>query len=368
MVNTFITFRKKISGSDKFTPDYKKSAQSLDRQRLLKQCVEAYQILNILIQLHTIAKLEGWEDSLPVETNEESFHPDIQTKRYLSRVQWVKNTRKKYLALSYRYTRIKGEILKFPKNSLPYKLYKDSIWEERESENVNVWVEKSRVSKVEKNFPNAIRLDESILPANKKVRNRTPFIFTRYQIALPEDEIFGLGFSQHAIVKMWVGYEDSLRDYINCHIEEYKKLTTKSGKQCSICLPKYHTPNNIVHPWWIVYYDGVIFSHRASLLRKEKEREETPRYVKNKFFTSIDKKWMELGYIWPGSFDEKIAEGIITDIISGKKIPPEQVAAPINADKKPRKSQEYLRNKYKYSGPYLLDQRGYIQIEIIKNI
>ena len=94
MVNTFVTTRRKNSDGS-YSPDYRASAKTLDLQRLRKQCVEAYQILNILAHLSKVVELEGWESFVPVKINEHILPPKKQAKRYLARVLWTKDVRKR---------------------------------------------------------------------------------------------------------------------------------------------------------------------------------------------------------------------------------------------------------------------------------
>lgn len=371
MVNTFVTTRRKAprNAGVEYVPDYRASAATLDLLRLRKQCVEAYQLINILDQLHRIVELEDWTRCTPVYSDEHTLPPAEQATRYLSRVEWVKSTRARYLKLPYRYVNIDGMMFTVSKDDIPYRVDKSTgRYTINSDETVTVWIKNTELSKM--TLPAGVEsIDESStdydLSEGKRLRTRTAVLFPRRQVALPSDDVYTLGFSQHAIVKMWVGYEDSLREYINAHVAEYCTHTTKSGDQCSIDIPHYTILDDHPHPWWITSYDGVILSHRASLLRKERERSEPKWYWGDEMFTSTPDEWMNTGYVWTGSLDPDLAEQLITDILSGKQVYPSEVTAPISADGRPAKSQAYLRKKHNYDGPYLLDQDGYVKIKII---
>ena len=331
MVNTFITsYKENPEGSKtRYAPDYESSANSLDLFRLRKQCVEGYQILRILEHIHHIVFLEGWDKLIKVEKDENLLPAEIQAIRYLKRVDWIKNTRKKYLNLPYRYCIIDGIISKCDKDKLPYRINKSvDRWKKYDEENILIWVKDLDLKKKFMQFSEKI----DIFSEKNRFKKRTPFLFPRNKVILPEDNLYTLGFSQHPIVKMWIGYEDSLRQYINAHIKEYCSHKTKKGDKCTMNInisPFENSLDKIIHPWWITQYNGVILSHRASLLRKEKQRKEKEWYWKNPLFTSIPKNYLNNGYIWTGSFDESSSKEIINDIFKGKDIDVSKISFPI---------------------------------------
>lgn len=308
MVNTFITYRKKVR-ENSYIPDYQKSAESLDIPRLRKQCVEAYQILNILRHLKKIAKLENISSFGEVcDSSPENIYSS-----FLKRVEWCKSLRKKYLASDYRYAKIEGKIVKVPVKDLPIRIRGDYI-----------------------------------LSPKREVEYQNK-IFPREKVILPGDELFTLGFSQHAIVKMWIGYENSLKEYINAHISVYSTKKKKNGEICSIALEKYDlTAKKIIHPWWITYYEGVILSHRAALLRKEYYRKEPLHYFNNPDFTSIPIQWKKSGYVWTASLEKP---EYILRMLSSSPPSPHEICAPINEKAK----------------KFLIDEKtGFVKIFLIK--
>jgi len=101
-------------------------------------------------------------------------------------------------------------------------------------------------------------------------------------------------------VLMWLGYEDSLAQYIEACYTEW--TTNRRRKNGDLCTYK-HKPPEIknatppMKPWWI-YYSNLIILHRVALLRKD------PNYYgKIKIFQDLNQKDIEYfskkGYIWP---------------------------------------------------------------------
>lgn len=86
----------------------------------------------------------------------------------------------------------------------------------------------------------------------------------------------------HPAVKMWKGYENTLKYYYNCILEEW----IKRGYNNTMCFEEVYNP--IIYPAWF-NNDEVFSSHRSNLLRKNKEY-----YSQFKWIESDD-----LLYIWP---------------------------------------------------------------------
>jgi hypothetical protein len=257
MVNTFVTFRKKLVIGDRvrYYPDYDRTAKTLDLIRLKKQCLEAWQILNILTRIRQIAEWEGWE---PCPDTISTRDIPAYVLNYTARVEWLKSTRQRYLKLKYRYAIQNNTLKKISVDSLPIQLRK---------------------------------YDKYIVKKQYVVFKSKVYPIDR--VAFPTDVIYTLGFSQHAAPKMWIGHEDSLRHYINTCMKHY---TSRSGFVLDI--PTYNVPYfyKCHHPWWITHYRDIILTHRASLMRKK------PEYYQPIFFSITPKKFINHGYIWPGSF------------------------------------------------------------------
>lgn len=346
MVNTFVIHR-----------DYGESAKKLDLIRLRKQIVEAYQIHDILDSLSQISEIEGWDNPPDIDESD----GDTISVEHTRRVEWAISTRKKYLGLNYRYAVIDGEVLKFPKTRLPYKLKREQKYCINSDGSVSIWV-------LPQDEEEICSLSAKKIPRDKSGRGtRTGYILPRISVVIVErgDRLWTLGFSQHAAVKMWAGYLPSLKEYINAHIDEYNSRDTPSGdRKCSICLGKFDVDES-VKPWWIVETTAVIHSHRASLLRKELDRAEDEWYWNDDDIVK-SKRYMHRGYMWVGSFGENSVKYINTIIQHGKNISklPDEFFSPVQTFVL---SQNQLRKKYSYTGKYELDQSGYVVVDFIKD-
>lgn len=295
MVNTFITSKC-----------YKESASYLDKKRLWKQCLEAKQILDILEQLEFIAKRNNYPERPAISD-------DIAT-QFLKSAEWVKDIRKKYLASKECYVCIDNEWSLRNMDDLPHKIRKEK-WSILPNGKVAVCIsEKTKLSGPFASEKRRVISEKKFQQKHGDLfgKSRTPrnvFIFKRKEIALPEDKIYRLGFSQHPIVRMWCGYEDALRLYICDHLDECKYRGIKAD---SI---KVKRPEGaVVHPWWI---NLVINSHRASLVRKELSRKEARWYMDNPLFFETSREWIISGYIWPCN----LSHSDIAEIINGTSDP-----------------------------------------------
>lgn len=358
MVNTFVIH-----------PDFAQSAKCLDinksHRRLLKQCVEAQQILNILDQLHHIVDLRGWTPLTKVTKGVHLLSPEAQAKIYLQGVAWVKDVRKRYLDGDVRYKVLtdgtveeirKDDVVRMP-TSTPYSTNKDGT--------VIVWL--SRVESEKKKWKNlgGILIDDKTkynydFSRGYRLRSKYPFLFCRKQLIIPAlgEDFYSLGFSQHAIVKMWVGYEDALRAYINAHINEYNSRVSDAGKQCHVSMSLHKVRKQYVMPWWVYKDSPVLLSHRSALLLKEVDRNEEIWYATHSDFVDAIQRWSH-GYVWTGSFDEACAFDYVVKMIEKKPIDPSFISAPQRVNK-----QTVRRLLFDYDGPYTLDKRGFAKIKV----
>lgn len=199
MVNTFV-----------ISSDFDECARYLDRKRLGKQRVEAYQVLRILLFLHRLG--EHFKHPYPGG----STGRDI-----VKRSEWVKEIRTRY-----------------------------------------------------SNEEMGLTFDGELVPMARAFR---------------------LGFSSHPIVRMWVGYENALKLYINAMIKEWLNRGYKNT------MATYDVPENSTKPWW-VYTKALINSHKASLHRK------LPTH-----YEPTHKKYLMRGYIWTSNISAtdivKMAKG-----------------------------------------------------------
>jgi len=268
MVNTFITHK-----------DYKKSAKCLDNKRLLKQCLEAKQILDILTHFAMIVELENYS----ITDNKFQTSPTF-TPKLISEFHGVC---KKYLRLKYRYCVINGVC--FKAHRPPFRLNKGIKYEISDSK-LNVTVFFKNFNPKKSKFFSGVK--------HPKIKNA--YIFKRCDILLENDKYLNLGFCFHPIVAMWLGYENSLIEYINAHLKELSTRTTMKGENYKLpfgflIVPKKHDSHQ--KPWWIEKYNSVIFTHKASLTRKYSEHY-------SKIFGDLG-VWKNYGYIWTSKFSKE---------------------------------------------------------------
>lgn len=213
--------------------DFRKSAKNLDRQRLGKQRVEALQILQVCQDLQDLGNLF---DS-PLSQNQ-------------AEGDWIRLIAQKYR--SYPYSFIFRKI-----NS-------------------------TQIMRI------AIRKESLAFLPKKKAQ--VPYLVEAPQETFyyyPDDHLVKLGWCYHPAVKMWLGFEDALKAYIQAHIQEF---IARGYKNNLIIDP----PENIRRPSWT--FDPELHqNHRAALLKKEIDRKEPSWYAKIPEFTSagpfIDYKW-----------------------------------------------------------------------------
>ena len=98
-----------------------------------------------------------------------------------------------------------------------------------------------------------------------------------------------MGFSTHAAVRMWYGYNDSLKLYINAHIETWIARGYKNN------MKTYNVDINSLRPAWTLD-PSFHQNHRAALFDKETKRKEPAWYVEMDDFVNAGSF---TGYIWP---------------------------------------------------------------------
>jgi len=94
------------------------------------------------------------------------------------------------------------------------------------------------------------------------------------------------GWTSHPITKGWSKHVDALKVYFNLCVMEWE------GRGRNNSMPLYDVPmdGSVVFPWWVVNLP-VIYSHQASLLRKE------PSFYSELLFPPEEYK--SVGYLWP---------------------------------------------------------------------
>lgn len=267
----------------------------LDKRRLGKQRLEARDICERIIALRRIyewyckhppadevgSKVD-WKKLYPytpVLSNENELPPEQQSLRFTQRAQWTSTIATLYLNLETQLIVVDGKLISKPK---AYKC--------------------------------------NTLAGEKP-------LFTKRH-------------AHHPMLGMWMGYEESLKLYYNCCIEEWIARGCKNTMQLyELSVPE----ESIVHPWW-VFSTYLHNSHKSALLRKEFVRREKKWYWDISDILTIRKTaYYPLGYCWPS----KLSRQIITLMLTRKNVPPSLVCAPI-------------LNDFVEQSPYRTDEEGYV--------
>ena len=335
MVNTFIVHK-----------DFLKSARSLDKKRLQKQCLEAYQILNILFQfqlvLYHLGKLGDLEKIMPTHFGDLRY----EIEKSYRRSNLCKKLRADYLAkkkILVKYDHVEvdrdtSDYLVIHKDDLPYKVRERDILECEDCSSENACQTFMTYEEIMEKCPHSCNLTFHLAscPAGSGTKfftatgggstrysKRSAFSIPRDKVCSKNTEIALMGFGQHAIVKMWFGYESSLYDYISAHLivleERGITMELKHDEVIGKMFLKSELP---IKPWWITHHRSVILSHRASLLRKELKDKPTlgvwppirtakphlaslgDKYQDNPSFVNEKVlKWLPYGYVWVNSLN-----------------------------------------------------------------
>lgn len=108
-----------------------------------------------------------------------------------------------------------------------------------------------------------------------------------------------IAWGNHPAVIMWLGYEDSLCEYIAACYNEW--TTNRRRKDNTLCQYKNKPPEprgEPCKPWWL-YRTNLMLSHRVALINKERDRGEPAWYVKIKLFLDADATGRHREYVWP---------------------------------------------------------------------
>lgn len=252
---------------------FARCARVLDRRRLGKQRVEAFQIWTILNSVRLGAEALGLPVFPPVKDDE-----TLEDRRY--RFAWYDSTVKILRASPERW------VARLPpgRTSLPSSL------------GVLFPPTNLRMSSVPRGTSLLrFRAEDISCFDDRHVTLRTGRVVPRSATFLAPDEYFiNLGFASHSVIRYWLGYEDSLADYINAMVDEWIRRGYSSN------FPFLMTPpNSPVPPIFRSGEDNSVrLSHRASLLRKELAGFEPPHYLRIASFTSLPFEVLSRGYGW----------------------------------------------------------------------
>lgn len=288
MVNTFLVH------SD---PD--ESASLLDDIRLNKQITEAIQILENIIDLRTVAQYYNYDS--PEMLSKHDTSEQLSTK-FRSNIGWCKSVISKY-------KKEDTKLLFVNTNNIIINAYNHNCIQDCSELEVRA-ISNSDTSNYTTIFKSvAFTHTDNDMIVSKKQEYESRYTCLR----LYDEKIVSLkGYASHCITAMWIGYENALRLYINSHIEAWLKGTNKNGKirQLSLARSFYNIigydldikgKKYVLYPWWY-RFQPLLRSHQASLLRKEKARDEADHYIY--LFTDVPDIYMENGYIWTAGSKE----------------------------------------------------------------
>jgi hypothetical protein len=103
-----------------------------------------------------------------------------------------------------------------------------------------------------------------------------------------KDLTIKFGYIYHPAVLMWLGYEEALKEYLNAHIVQTIARGIKNTMD-------QYSIKNAPHPPW-TYDPEFTARHRAMLLKKELDRNESPWYQLMNIFTEESVPCL---YYWP---------------------------------------------------------------------
>ena len=228
MVTTFLTASPVEMDVKTTKSGFRLSASHLDKGRLWKQVLESLQILNLVESFHILGQM---------------FNLPCPKDPYLIKA-WTKEIMEKYKKLDSYVFLHQGEYVWYnKKNEKPLKIKYDEDY--------------------------SINEDGSIIYKEKK--------YAKYTLILPTDNLMTMGFWAHPAVIMWMRHSNSLKLYINAHLEEFLERGGKPGTVKMMC--KIDVPvNDIIHPIW-TYDSNFLKNHKAALMTKEIVRKEKPWYI-----------------------------------------------------------------------------------------
>jgi len=224
--------------------DFKKSAQLLDNRRLDKQRSEAYQIYTTLKQFRLLSKYFNIPD----------YPSNIVTPKE-DRIKWFKKILNKFEKMSISCILIRQNMVICINNdqTIPKKIGKG-----------NILIKDGEDGKF------------------KEIKQKTKKVISEgywWDYVLPGEELITPGFKLHPAILMWIGFEETLKYYINCHIDEWISRGFNNNMQL------YGIKHPIIYPDWI-YDDKLIKCHKATLINREIDRLEKCWYLKKPDFIS----------------------------------------------------------------------------------
>lgn len=233
MVNTFLV-----------DPDFRVSASKLDRVRLGKQRVEAYQILLVIQQYRFLARYFGLSD----------FPVGIDTPKEVRR-SWVKHVVRTFKLSGLIGIHIRGPVV------ITYRPG-DQLHRRPES-------------------GHQLHFDPETgtVYETKGVKKTLVASGPWESFVLPGDDIITTKIRINPAIDMWLGFEDALKDYINAHIENWISRGYENN------MKTYIVPSDYPRPAW-TYSEAIIQNFRSTLIEREIDRKEPVWYMKQNEFVS----------------------------------------------------------------------------------
>lgn len=261
MVNTFLT-----------SADFAKSAKSLDKARLGKQRVEAFQILNLISDLKLLSNL------LEIKLD-------------------PKNLKFSILQIFRAYKQLPCLLVVDKSDSTNFRIDKYLTFTQTTIKVLPTGEETCETKDVvlDNPYPELIRpppqLRIFLNEEGEEVEKETTYFMSIQHDPepSPSQRVVRVGFANHPAVRMWFWHETALKAYINAHIDEFCE------RGCNNTMERYEIPSSVSKPKWCS--DPKFHQcHRAALLEKEVQRNEKPWYINKKKFVSAGKF---LAYEWP---------------------------------------------------------------------
>ena len=230
MVNTFLLDR-----------DFRISASKLNRDRLGKQRVEAYQILIVLKQYRFLARYFGLPD-FPVGENTS------------------KETRRAWVNLIVQTFKASGLIGLHLRGGLIIQ-YRVGATLPRRPESGN-----------------SLHYDSSTGTVYEVKGARKTVVASGHwsQFVLPGEELVTTRIRISSAIDMWLGFEEALKDYINAHIEVWASRGYRNTMQT-------YTVGSYPRPAW-TQSEEVIRNFKSTLIEREIERLEPAWYMRQADF------------------------------------------------------------------------------------
>lgn len=284
MVNTFIIRKntQKVS--------FRETAALLDKVRLNKQVQEAKQMINSIEAAIVISKRLGIK--VPEQCKNNTTEKNM--KRFLENSEWI------------------GKVYSEYKKEKKFLVYKNGSYD---------WVDKMPI-RIYKQTKYEDCGDFVLYQGQKIPKDQVCFSSLEERVVTKNNT-----FTNHACVKMWVGYLDAFKYYFNC----MRQGCLEKNVKCMYS-PYVIERMPVVKPWWIEMSTRPFM---ASLMRKEIMRNE-PVWYENIFPEIKNDVWFNKGYVWFGNLKLGEIMDLIKNGLDTKYSAPKQKYIPTKKRQKMR--------------------------------